>query len=1035
MVTQGEEFWIGRIRRTLAGQAPGSVLVWVAGAAGTGKSRLLRRLAELPEAAGAALSWRCGSPPPPPAAAPSGPDAATATETATGTGSATPASTPPFTPTAASTATSPGLAASPDAGTATGPGTGLAPATAPGPGTGLAPATGPGTATEPAPPALILVDDVHAAAPDTLARIRHLVEHARPHTALVLTYRPEDLPHAGLPLGTPPPRYPDDLMVLRHPLRPWSAAQVARAAGEALGTRCTPQAVARLHERSGGVAQVVTDLLAVLRERTQGRCTAADVDAAGVPVRLAELMLHRTHTLPEPARRVVWAAAVLDEPAPGADLLTVAGLPPGHTQPLTAALARAAVVEEAEHRYTLPVPLAAPAVLEAMPAPLRQDLHARAAALLQRRHPVPWAALARHHHAAGQVRAWLRAVERAAGQAAAEGRHQQAITLLENTLASPLVPRHARARLAPILAASAVLALRSDQTVEVLTQIVRDDELPPAVRGQVRLDLGLLLCNQVGMGPKGWAELERSAQELREQRPELAARAMSALAMPYWPGNSLQTHLAWMRAAEEASADSGDEVVQTAVAANRAGLALSYGNPEGWRLIEALPVDSPDPRCRRHVARGLCNAADSSMWLGFYDRTRELLAKGLELSARSGAPYTERTALGTRLLLQWATGQWEGLGERCEEFVRETADMPVISADARTVLGLLHLARGGWGPAASWLSGKDAPHAEHAAAPLGATLAGALIRLALARQDLPRAAAHARTAWAAVTAKGVFVWAAELAPWAVEALARAGDSTAARTLVDTYARGLQGLQAPSAEAALTWARAALAETTGDPAAAMTLYRRAGHAYAALPRPYARALVAEGAGRCALAATQAPGDDTTHDDTPYDTTHDDAHDTPHVDAHDSTHDDTRDDGPRGGAHAGHAGQGVSREQGLAELSFAAGQFSDLGAVWDAARVRALSRTHRPERRRPGRPSYRDQLSPREREVAELAGNGLTNREIATTLHLSPRTVEQHVARAMRKLGTASRQELAAAATLTGPTALTDSSGGTETAGQD
>jgi DNA-binding NarL/FixJ family response regulator len=72
-----------------------------------------------------------------------------------------------------------------------------------------------------------------------------------------------------------------------------------------------------------------------------------------------------------------------------------------------------------------------------------------------------------------------------------------------------------------------------------------------------------------------------------------------------------------------------------------------------------------------------------------------------------------------------------------------------------------------------------------------------------------------------------------------------------------------------------------------------------------------------------------------------------------------------------------------------------------------------RSHQPpkEGRPPGRPSYGGQLSPREREVAELAATGLTNREIATTLHLSPRTVEQHVARAMRKLGTCSRQDLA------------------------
>ncbi|MFJ4969318.1 helix-turn-helix transcriptional regulator, partial [Streptomyces sp. NPDC088755] len=99
--------------------------------------------------------------------------------------------------------------------------------------------------------------------------------------------------------------------------------------------------------------------------------------------------------------------------------------------------------------------------------------------------------------------------------------------------------------------------------------------------------------------------------------------------------------------------------------------------------------------------------------------------------------------------------------------------------------------------------------------------------------------------------------------------------------------------------------------------------------------------------------------------------------------------------------------------ITELEFCAQRFTDLGAIWDAARSRALLRTRQPARkgRPPGRPSHTDQLSPREAEVAQLASSGLTNREIAATLHLSPRTVEQHIAGAMRKTGALSRRDLA------------------------
>jgi DNA-binding CsgD family transcriptional regulator len=52
----------------------------------------------------------------------------------------------------------------------------------------------------------------------------------------------------------------------------------------------------------------------------------------------------------------------------------------------------------------------------------------------------------------------------------------------------------------------------------------------------------------------------------------------------------------------------------------------------------------------------------------------------------------------------------------------------------------------------------------------------------------------------------------------------------------------------------------------------------------------------------------------------------------------------------------------------------------------------------------------QLSAREREIARLAGGGLSNRAIADQLVLSRRTVENHLQRAYTKLGVSSRAEL-------------------------
>ena len=49
---------------------------------------------------------------------------------------------------------------------------------------------------------------------------------------------------------------------------------------------------------------------------------------------------------------------------------------------------------------------------------------------------------------------------------------------------------------------------------------------------------------------------------------------------------------------------------------------------------------------------------------------------------------------------------------------------------------------------------------------------------------------------------------------------------------------------------------------------------------------------------------------------------------------------------------------------------------------------------------------------EAEIAELVGRGLTNRQIATTAHISERTVETHVGHVLAKLGFTRRSEIAA-----------------------
>ena len=57
--------------------------------------------------------------------------------------------------------------------------------------------------------------------------------------------------------------------------------------------------------------------------------------------------------------------------------------------------------------------------------------------------------------------------------------------------------------------------------------------------------------------------------------------------------------------------------------------------------------------------------------------------------------------------------------------------------------------------------------------------------------------------------------------------------------------------------------------------------------------------------------------------------------------------------------------------------------------------------------------RDDLTPQERQIAQLAGDGLSNPEIAVRLFLSARTIEWRLRHVFSKLGIRSRRQLGSA----------------------
>ncbi|HEU4566603.1 MAG TPA: LuxR family transcriptional regulator [Marmoricola sp.] len=93
-----------------------------------------------------------------------------------------------------------------------------------------------------------------------------------------------------------------------------------------------------------------------------------------------------------------------------------------------------------------------------------------------------------------------------------------------------------------------------------------------------------------------------------------------------------------------------------------------------------------------------------------------------------------------------------------------------------------------------------------------------------------------------------------------------------------------------------------------------------------------------------------------------------------------------------------------------LREALGAFEDAGAAPWAERARAALRASGETSRKRDQ-STPTELTPQERQVAKLVASGLSNKDVAAQLFVSPRTVDFHLRNIFAKTGVASRTELA------------------------
>ncbi|OLF05168.1 helix-turn-helix transcriptional regulator [Actinophytocola xinjiangensis] len=805
---------------------------------------------------------------------------------------------------------------------------------------------------------VLVLEDLHWADEQTLVFLSYLLAAPPPGTAVVLTYRGEE---TGAEVREVTARVADAVRHDHLVLPLLDAAQTGVLAATILDTEdLTAEFEAHLFERSSGLPLAVQELLALLRDRGSliplrgggwARRALAELD---VPPGVRDPVRERVGRLPAVARTVAEATAVLAAPVPVAVLAEVSGLAREDAVVGLDELLVAGLLSETDGQVGFRHLLAAQAVYGGIPFGRRQELHARAVVAVRALDPVPLGQEAHHLRQAGLLTEWAAVAERVADRASELGDDAEAARILEDVLRTAPLPPDRRATLAVRLGWAAGQVLRPPDVTDLLSDALAAEPSGLA-RGQLHFLVGLMWER---LGRHDTTAQRRSfvaaVTDLGEA-PQLAAWAMASLGRAVDPEVPLAEHAAWLDRALAVVPAIGDPVAEVFVLGKIAMSLCAYGDPRWAGLtdtIVARTAGRPRHRQEVHAYRSIAEEACVAGHLAVTDR---LLAAALAAAGEDDpSPEPLHRCRLVALLPSWCAGRWSDLDREAAALLDEYRGRPSDRVTPELVAACLALAAGEVDTAR-----RDLPQVVRRAETLGLhdllpLPVTALLRLASAHGDPAEALTDTAGVVAVWETKGLWPLAVRALPALTEAMVLAGRRAAAVDLVAGVGSALDGLDAPLAAAALPHARGHLGT---DPAGAATDFLAAASAYDRLAAPYEAAQARE------LAAARLVT--------------------------------------------------VDAARAVAPLRAAIDAFARLGARWDLDRAAQLARGNGVTvagRHRGGPHGYGAALSPREREVAELAASGLTNQRIGRELFLSPRTVEKHLGAALRKLGLRSRVEL-------------------------
>jgi DNA-binding CsgD family transcriptional regulator/tetratricopeptide (TPR) repeat protein len=735
--------------------------------------------------------------------------------------------------------------------------------------------------------------------------------------------------------------------------------EVRALAGAELGTAPRPELMAVLGKAGGNPLWVVEILRSLADEGRLGPGgTTSGTALAELPASFREVVIRRLRYLSEPALSLLRVAAVLGDSVPVADLAAVARREPGELVAQLGEAFQARLLGAAGDGLVFRHQLVHDAIYQEIPGPVRQVMHRDAATALAD----SGAGLLRvaDHLVLGAARGDLQAVDwlRQAAREAVAGSPAVSVALLQR--AEALLPAgHPEADL--ICVELVETMLRAGKTAEGAARA----EAVLARRHRPEADLPLRLSVISALSLLGQPDklLDRAEATVAE-RPDLPLAEQSlVLAQVSLARSFLRDPAGGQDAAERALAAAercGDAAMTVWSLAAMSGAVRWRGRfPEAVELTRRavqLADDPGAPAARLRHPRFFLGMALSDCDL--FDEAAAVSAAALEEYEELGSVWLLPDTLALQATVSFLTGNWDDAGPGLEAalLLAQEQGNRVLVNDWRGCLAVMAAARGDLGAARRALAPVEGELSSDAPG-FGAEMAGyAASVIAEAAGDTAAAFGILLRFWQLDAERDSRYYHRWLAP----ALTRLAIAAGRRDLALEVAAAAEAAAAlaPGVPTVLSMAARCRGLAKGNPdivLEAVGLARRGGR-------------LLDYAGSCEDAAAVL-------------------------------------------AAAGRA------EQAKELLSEALAAYEEVGAHAWAARVAAelrrlgVRRGARGPRSRPAQGWAA--LTATERAVSQLVAEGLTNRDVARRLHISPHTVNTHLRHVFDKLGVSNRTALAAA----------------------